>query len=102
MPEAILEENFTDGLIPEIRAEVRLMKPSGLGQIMEMAQRIEDKNLALKGSLLELAHLNPNHQFTHSNISRPQSLLSIFLNSKIRLEPEPSPPENLQIRLSRG
>ncbi|KAL2542639.1 Transposon Tf2-1 polyprotein [Abeliophyllum distichum] len=52
MPEAILEGNFMNRLRPEIRAEVHLMKPKGLGQIMEMALRIKDKNITLKGYLV--------------------------------------------------
>lgn len=37
IPESVMEENFINGLSPEIRAEVRLIRPQGLGQIMELA-----------------------------------------------------------------
>ncbi|XP_024027885.1 uncharacterized protein LOC112093511 [Morus notabilis] len=42
--EAVLEGNFMKGLKPEIRAALRLLRPRGLGETMELAQMIEDKN----------------------------------------------------------
>ena len=44
IPEAVLEGNFMKGLKPEIRASLRLLRPRGLGELMELAQMIEDKN----------------------------------------------------------
>ena len=41
--EAILEGLFVNRLKPEIKAEVRVLQPSSLTQIMETIQRIEDK-----------------------------------------------------------
>lgn len=40
----VLESTFVNGLKPE----VRLLGPKGLGPIMEVAQKIEDKNLIVK------------------------------------------------------
>lgn len=44
----MLESNFINGLKPEIKADVRLLSPSSLGQLIEVAQKVEDRNLALK------------------------------------------------------
>lgn len=33
----ILESTFVKGIRPEIKAELRLMQPNGLGQIMQLA-----------------------------------------------------------------
>ena len=48
LPEQLLEGIFINGLKPKIRAEVSLLKPVGLGHIMETAQRVEDRNELLK------------------------------------------------------
>ena len=42
--EAVLEGNFMKGLKPEIRVVLRLIKPRGIGETMELAQMIVDKN----------------------------------------------------------
>ena len=42
--EAVLEGNFMKALKSEIRAALRLLRPKGLGETMELAQIIEDKN----------------------------------------------------------
>lgn len=42
LSEDVLESTFIKGLRPDIRVQVRMMKPSGLPQIMEFAQRVED------------------------------------------------------------
>lgn len=39
-----MESTFVNGLRPDIRAEVRMMKSSRLARIMEFAQRVEDRN----------------------------------------------------------
>ena len=44
--EAMLEDNFIKGLKPKIRAALCLLRPRGLGVTMELAQMIEDKNIA--------------------------------------------------------
>ena len=44
--DVVLEGNFMKGLKPKIRAELRLLRPKGLGETMELAQMIEDKNTA--------------------------------------------------------
>ena len=44
IPEAVFEENFMKGLKLEIRVSLRLLRPRGLGESMELAQMIEDKN----------------------------------------------------------
>ncbi|EXB92422.1 hypothetical protein L484_021406 [Morus notabilis] len=47
VPEEILEGIFVNGLKAEIRAELRLLKPAGLTEIMDTTQRIEEKNMLL-------------------------------------------------------
>lgn len=64
--EAILEGHFVNGLSPEIKAEVRMLQPKGLDQIMELAQKIEENNQALQahanrsGSLKQKSSSNLN------------------------------------------
>lgn len=48
IPESVMEGNFMNGLSPKICAEVRMMRPQGLGHIMEIAHRVEDRNESLK------------------------------------------------------
>ena len=48
LPDEVLEGTFVKGLKPEIRAKVRVLKPIGLGPLMELAQLVEEKNLAIK------------------------------------------------------
>ena len=45
-----MESTFMNGLLPEIRAELRLLQLYGLGHLMEMAQRVEDRNLAMRAA----------------------------------------------------
>ena len=40
----VMESTFVKGLQLEVKAELRLMHLDGLGQSMEMAQLIEDRN----------------------------------------------------------
>ncbi|EXB74477.1 hypothetical protein L484_026170 [Morus notabilis] len=47
--EQVLESSFVNRLKPEVRAEIRLMKPIWLGRIMEVAQRVEERNLMVCG-----------------------------------------------------
>lgn len=44
IPDGILEGHFINGLKAEVKAELRVIRPSGLEEIMEMAQRIDEKN----------------------------------------------------------
>ena len=44
-----MESTFINGLKQEIQAELLISNPRGLGQIMDQAQRIEDKNKLLRG-----------------------------------------------------
>lgn len=48
IPEDVLEGNFINGLKTSIRAKVRMLKPRGLGHIMALAQRVEDRHELLK------------------------------------------------------
>lgn len=48
IPEEVMESTFINKLKAHIRAEVRLLQPKGLGQLIEVAQRVEDKNWAMK------------------------------------------------------
>ena len=38
----VQESTFINGLKPEIRAEVRMMKPTGLIEVMKFAQSVEE------------------------------------------------------------
>ena len=57
--EAILEGLFVNGLKLEIRAEVRVLQPSGLTQIMEIAQRIGEKIHILQAQVGPGPPVNP-------------------------------------------
>ena len=46
--EQVMGSTFINGLKPEVQAEVRMLKTSGLGCIMELAQRVEDSNTILR------------------------------------------------------
>lgn len=48
LPDEVLESTFVRGLKPEIRVGIRVLKPTGLGQLMEMAQLVEEKNMAIR------------------------------------------------------
>ena len=48
--EKVMESTFMNGLLPEIRAELHLLQLYGLGHLMEMAQRVEDRNLAMRAA----------------------------------------------------
>uniref|UniRef100_A0A1S8ADV7 Aminoacyl-tRNA ligase n=1 Tax=Citrus limon TaxID=2708 RepID=A0A1S8ADV7_CITLI len=61
LPEAVLEGNFMKGLKLEIRASLRLLRPRGLGESMELAQMIEDKNTIERinrSSLVDFSYRN--------------------------------------------
>ena len=42
--ERIQESTFINGLKPDIKVEVRIMKPTGLSEVMKFAQKVEDWN----------------------------------------------------------
>ncbi|KAI0503975.1 hypothetical protein KFK09_014922 [Dendrobium nobile] len=44
LSETVFEENFMKGLKPEIRVVVRLLRPRGLEEAMELAKMVEDNN----------------------------------------------------------
>ena len=48
--EEVMESTFMNGLLPEIRAELRLLQPYELGHLMEMAQQVKDRNLTLRAA----------------------------------------------------
>lgn len=48
--EEILECNFINGLTPNIRAEVELLNPVGLEKIMDVAQKVEGRNMMMQQS----------------------------------------------------
>lgn len=43
IPDGLLEGHFVNGLKAEVKAELRVLRPSGLEEIMKMAQRIDEK-----------------------------------------------------------
>lgn len=47
MSDELLKEAFINGLSKDIKAEVRLIEPKRLAHVMSLAQKIEDKNLAI-------------------------------------------------------
>lgn len=47
LPQEFLEEAFLNGLKPEIAEEVKLFCSTGLSRLKEMAQKIENKNIAI-------------------------------------------------------
>lgn len=47
LPDEVLESTFMNGLLPKIWAEICLLCPTGLSQIMEAAQKVEDQNWVL-------------------------------------------------------
>ena len=55
--EEFLVGAFSNGLAEEIRAEVRMVKPNSLVQLMDLAQKIEEKNWAL-----ERAHMKRSYR----------------------------------------
>ena len=54
LPEAMLEGHFMNGLKPEIRAELRVLRPRCLEQMMDLAQQIKERNLVVRGGLAGL------------------------------------------------
>ena len=48
LPVEVLESTFVKGTRPKVRAELRLMRPHGLGQIMELAQLIENCKVLIR------------------------------------------------------
>ena len=44
VPKNVQESTFINGLKLEIRAEVRMLKPVGLREVMNLAQRVEERN----------------------------------------------------------
>lgn len=50
IPEEVMESTFVNGLKAHIRAEIRLLRPRGPSQLVEVAQRVEDENLAMKAA----------------------------------------------------
>lgn len=50
IPEEVTESTFINGLKSHIKAEVQLLQPKGLDQLMEVSQRVEDKNRVLKAT----------------------------------------------------
>lgn len=41
LSEAVLESNFIKGLKLEVRSKLQLLRPKGLGEIMDLAQMVE-------------------------------------------------------------
>lgn len=46
LPKVVLENAFVNGLQEEVKTELRIWEPKGLGQGMKMAQMLEDKKCA--------------------------------------------------------
>lgn len=68
MMEEVLEATFIKGLKTEIRAEVCLLCPKGLDQLMDVAQRIEDHN-----NITKLAREDPAQENTPTSFSPNQN-----------------------------
>ena len=69
--EEVMESTFINGLKREIQAEFLISNPRGLGQIMDQAQSVEDKNKLLRGlgPRSNRPIYNPNHG--ESKLSKP-------------------------------
>ena len=55
----VMESTFMNGLLPEIQAELHLLQPYRLGHLMEMAQQVEDRNLAMRVAREPMAQRAP-------------------------------------------
>lgn len=66
LPEEVMECNFLNSLKPEKRADVQLLRPVGLEQIMEVAQRVEDRNSITQGGLVNISPIKPKSIPYHS------------------------------------
>lgn len=63
LAEEVLENTFLNGLCPAVRAEVISRRPCSLEEIMEEAQLVEDRNLAMDIALSEIkSKLDPLHK----------------------------------------
>ena len=89
----VLEGSFVNGLKPEIQAELRMLQPCGLGQMMSLAQHIEEKNSKLRqvkpimgpGNPQSTIHYNTTHTIMPSTIN--QALASFAPKSSPIVEP---------------
>ena len=92
------------GLRLEIKAELRLMRPEGLGQIMQLAQLIEDRNKVKRGGREQFGprenrvamtqNVRPNEQFATQAVAvreRP-SIQRSEQSSKLTSPPVPKIP----------
>ncbi|XP_022848903.1 uncharacterized protein LOC111371244 [Olea europaea var. sylvestris] len=106
VPEDILEGNFINGLKPLIRAEVRLLKPRGLDLIMELAQRVEDRNELVRqaqgsygpGKMRNTSY-SPSPDYGPSkppNLTHSGSLSQNHV-AQLNARPIPSSPRNLMV-----
>ena len=68
MPKTLLEGQFLNGLKPDIQAEMRVLRPNGQWQMMDVAQRIKERNLVVQGSP---SSTNQNRGPIHSGHSGP-------------------------------
>ena len=57
----IMESTFVNGLLPKIQVEICLLQPCGLGHLMEMAQRVEHKNLTLWAAVNQRTQRTPKY-----------------------------------------
>ncbi|XP_052185288.1 uncharacterized protein LOC127796925 [Diospyros lotus] len=77
LPEAMLDGHFINGLQPDIKAELRVLRPRGLEQMIDLAQRIEERNRVVRGGLGGLgsnkgqAMLNPAQTYQRGGILPP-------------------------------
>ena len=89
VPESILEGQFINGLKPEIRAELRVLRPRGLDRIMGLAQSIEEKNIALHGCSKVIGLAKGSYHYTPPTATRSTSM-----PGRIQLTP-PRPSQHL-------
>ncbi|KAH9780799.1 putative D-cysteine desulfhydrase 1 [Citrus sinensis] len=88
-PKAVLEGNFMKGLKPEIRASLHLIRPRGLGESMELAQMIEDKNTAelstpLGGQKMQMMGLPRDFQRDQVSGAQPGVTFKHFTETEIQ------------------
>lgn len=62
VPEEVLEGIFVNGLKAKVHTELRLLKLVGLGEIMEICQKIEEKNVLLHQEVAETRFSRPQYR----------------------------------------
>lgn len=80
--------NFIKGLKPNIKNELRMWAPDNLGRAMDLAQQIEEKNRAIRGSGFgALGNRSGNQYFMKSGTTTPTSVTNPSSQTKFGAPP---------------